>query len=139
MDVHFAPGELQRVNSTARQYPIVHADLERLVAAPDCYFEAGFAAFVQRLSHAFQAEEQRLQGSGSASLMSYCALHAEVIRLMHHAQSRNMGGDYALARKIIGLLPGWLGTHAPRTEWQANPALEKIQAAPARAQPGTLL
>ncbi|MDO9216465.1 MAG: hypothetical protein Q7U14_04285 [Lacisediminimonas sp.] len=35
MDVHLASGELQRVASAARQYPIVHADLERLVTAPD--------------------------------------------------------------------------------------------------------
>ncbi|MDO9216464.1 MAG: hypothetical protein Q7U14_04280 [Lacisediminimonas sp.] len=57
---------------------------------------------------------------------------------MHHAQSRNLAGDYALARKIIGLLPGWFGTQAPRTQWQSNPALEKVQAAPPGTQPDTL-
>lgn len=132
MGMHGANGTLQRVPDAAKSLPALVADLERLVAAPNLYFEAGFCAFVQRLSQAFQAEELRLEEAGIASLKAHQLLHAEVIRLMLHAQARNLAGDYALARKVIRLLPEWFSMNLPGMDWPTHPppATGQVTSAP---------
>ena len=127
MGMHRAKGQLQRVPDAAKILPVLIADLERLVAAPNLYFEAGFRAFVQRLSQAFQAEELRLEESGITSLKAHQVLHAEVMALMLHAQARNLAGDYALARKVIRLLPEWFSMNLPGMDWPASPHLATAQ------------
>lgn len=104
---HRTPRKVPPAPVAVRAYPLLSADLEKLIAAPDMLFEAGFAAFVAKLEEALRDEEQWIEQLGVAPLKEHRELHAEVLRLMHHARARNLAGDYGLARKVIQLLPQW--------------------------------
>ncbi len=116
MIAHSLPAKAQPVPSLSEWYPLMHADLERLLAAPDCCFEAGFGAFVSHLEEAFRIEEQSAEELGADSLKEHRQLHAEILRLMHHAQARNLACDYALSRKVIRLLPEWFNARSRRVD-----------------------
>lgn len=124
------PANARAVPTVTEEYPLLFADLERLVAAPDCYFEAGFGSFVHQLEKAFRAEEEWIEAVEivtDSSLKEHRELHAEVLRLMHHAQARNLVGDYSLARKVIKLLPEWFNAHVPNVD---TPLVARVQASP---------
>lgn len=116
MMTHSLPDKAQPVPSLSEWHPSLHADLERLLAAPDCCFEAGFGAFVMHLEEAFRIEEQSVEELGADSLKEHRRLHAEILWLMHHAQARNLACDYALARKVIRLLPEWFNARSRRVD-----------------------
>lgn len=110
------PSRVEPVPTVSHGYPTLYADLERLVAAPDHWFEAGFKSFVQKLEEAFRAEEAWMEEHSLEDLKEHRELHGEVLALMHHAQARIMAGDVALARKVIRLLPTWFNTHIPHVD-----------------------
>jgi hemerythrin len=107
------PRHAQPVPAIAHGYPRLYANLEQLLEAPDPGFEAGFMAFVRELETVFHAEERWLEAAAQGACKEHRELHAEVLSLLHQAQARGFEGDYALARKVIQLLPAWFGDHRP--------------------------
>ena len=94
--------------------PVPLADhLQRLIAAPESQFEAGFSAFVIELEQALNEELASCSKTDAESLARHRDLHCEILRLLGHARERMLEGDDTLARKVMGLLPKWLGDCAP--------------------------
>jgi len=92
-------------------HPLLFAELADLAAVADTQFKIRFRNFVAELEHDFSREEQFMEENRFASLKEHRQAHAELLRLLHHAQERLETDEYKLARKIVGLLPHWFIYH----------------------------
>jgi hemerythrin-like metal-binding protein len=92
-------------------YPALFARIDSLALADDVEFAARFPELVGDLERDFAREEEWMERSGFIGLRSHREHHAELLRLLHHAQSRVLDGDCKLGRKIASLLSPWFSLH----------------------------
>lgn len=115
-------------------YPQLFSELAAMNDASDAQFCIRYPQFVAELERDFATEEQWMGSLEARMLQEHRAEHAQLLRLLHHAQSRVLEGDCQLGRKILPLLSPWFATHisAMDTVWAhtvaANAPLEKVQA-----------
>ncbi len=112
MKVVASPSELHLDNAHVKNlYPQLFTKLAELDCAPATDFELLFPQFTAELARDFLMEEQFMEGLGFHELKMHRAQHAELLRLLHHAQARLLIGDHHLSRKILPLLSQWLIHH----------------------------
>lgn len=92
-------------------YPQLFSELDAMTAATDAQFSIRYPKFVAELERDFANEEQWMAGLDVREIQEHRAEHAQLLRLLHHAQSRVMSGDCNLGRKILPLLSPWFATH----------------------------
>ncbi|RJG01910.1 hemerythrin domain-containing protein [Noviherbaspirillum sedimenti] len=115
-------------------YPQLFSELDAMTDASDAQFCIRYPKFVAELERDFATEEQWMGGLETAMLQEHRAEHAQLLRLLHHAQSRVLVGDCQLGRKILPLLSPWFATHisAMDTVWArtaaTNSSFEKVAA-----------
>lgn len=100
-------------------YPQLFTELEAMADASDAQFCIRYPQFVAELEHDFATEEQWMGALETRALQEHRAEHAQLLRLLHHAQSRVLAGDCQLGRKILPLLSPWFAEHisAMDTVW----------------------
>lgn len=88
------------------------AALDRLAAAADHEFCAGYEAFVSQLELAFRTEEQWMDDIDFPAFRGHQEQHARVLGGLHAAHARVTGGDITLGREVVEkLLPQWFAFH----------------------------
>lgn len=92
-------------------YPQLFCELDAMTEATDAQFTVRYPKFVAELERDFANEEQWMSGLDTRTLQEHRAEHAQLLRLLHHAQSRVLSGDCNLGRKILPLLSPWFATH----------------------------
>lgn len=92
-------------------YPTLFSCIDTLAESDDAHFTHRFAHFVADLERDFLMEEKWMEDLGFFSLREHREQHAELLRLLHHAQARVADGDFKLGRKIVALLPPWFTHH----------------------------
>lgn len=92
-------------------YPQLFSELDAMTDACDAQFSIRYPKFVAELERDFANEEQWMSGLDLQAIQEHRAEHAQLLRLLHHAQSRVMAGDCNLGRKILPLLSPWFATH----------------------------
>jgi hemerythrin-like metal-binding protein len=85
--------------------------LERLAHTPDEQFADGFNELVADLETSFRDEEAAMEALNYPALRSHREQHARALSALHHAQPQIEGGDIALGREALELLPQWLLLH----------------------------
>lgn len=100
-------------------YPQLFSELDAMTDASDVQFCIRYPQFVAELERDFATEEQWMGQLETGLVQEHLAEHAQLLRLLHHAQSRVMAGDCMLGRKILPLLSSWFATHisAMDTVW----------------------
>lgn len=100
-------------------YPQLFSELESMADASDAQFCVRYPQFVAELEHDFATEEQWMGKLDARMVQQHRAEHAQLLRLLHHAQSRVLAGDCQLGRKILPLLQPWFAEHisAMDTVW----------------------
>jgi len=100
-------------------YPQLFSELDAMASASDAQFRIRYPQFVAELEYDFATEEQWMGELDAHMVQQHRAEHAELLRLLHHAQSRVLDGDCQLGRKILPLLSPWFSTHisAMDTVW----------------------
>ena len=120
MQAHGAPRTVTLDEVGVKQlYPRLFSELDALADASDAQFCVSYPRFVAELEHDFATEEQWMGELETHSLKEHRAEHAQLLRLLHHAQSRVLAGDCQLGRKILPLLSPWFSEHisAMDTMW----------------------
>lgn len=92
-------------------YPQLFLELDAMADATDAQFCVRYPQFVAELERDFANEEQWMSELEMRALQEHRAEHAQLLRLLHHAQSRVLAGDCHLGRKILPLLTPWFATH----------------------------
>ncbi len=92
-------------------YPQLFSELVALSTASDSDFLLRFPRFVTELARDLLQEEQWMENICFDGIREHRAQHAELLGLLHHAQSRLLAGDSKLARKIVPLLTPWFNHH----------------------------
>ncbi|TCS38538.1 hemerythrin-like metal-binding protein [Paucimonas lemoignei] len=92
-------------------YPQLFSELDAMTVASDAQFSLRYPKFVDELERDFANEEQWMADMDVRVVQEHRAEHAQLLRLLHHAQSRVMAGDCNLGRKILPLLPPWFASH----------------------------
>ncbi len=92
-------------------YPQLFSELDAMSEASDAQFCIRYPQFVAEIERDFATEEQWMDGLDARMLQEHRAEHAQLLRLLHHAQSRVLDGDCRLGRKILPLLPPWFSSH----------------------------
>ncbi|MDB5772341.1 MAG: hypothetical protein V7606_4158 [Burkholderiales bacterium] len=88
------------------------AALDRLAAAADHEFRAGFEAFVSQLELAFRMEEQWMDDIDFPAFRVHQEQHARVLGGLHAIHARVSSGDIKLGREAVeNLLPQWFAFH----------------------------
>jgi hemerythrin-like metal-binding protein len=85
--------------------------LERLAHTADDQFADGFNELVADLEMSFRDEEAAMEALNYPALRSHREQHARALSALHHAQPQVEGGDIALGREALELLPKWLLLH----------------------------
>lgn len=85
--------------------------LERLAHTPDEQFADAFNELVAELETSFRDEEAAMEALDYPALRSHREQHARALGALHHAQPQIEGGDIALGREALELLPKWLLLH----------------------------
>jgi hemerythrin-like metal-binding protein len=85
--------------------------MERLSHSADDQFADGFNELVASLETSFRDEEAAMEALNYPALRSHREQHARALSALHHAQPRIEGGDVALGREALELLPKWLLLH----------------------------
>lgn len=100
-------------------YPQLFSELDAMADASDAQFCVRYPQFVAELEHDFATEEQWMGKLDTRVVQEHRAEHAQLLRLLHHAQSRVLAGDCQLGRKILPLLSPWFAEHisAMDTMW----------------------
>lgn len=97
-------------------YPQLFSELTALTVGSDRDFLMRFPRFVAELAHDLLLEEQWMETICFDGLREHRAQHAELLGLLHHAQSRLLAGDHNLARKLVPLLTPWFTHHIARMD-----------------------
>lgn len=105
-----SPSQLD-LHNVEQLYPELFSTLTGLATGSDAELTARFVPFVADLSRDFAIEEQWLQYLDPAAQKAHRAEHAQLLRLLHHAEARMLNGDCMLARKIVPLLAQWFAEH----------------------------
>ncbi len=125
-----AHGEVVTLDDSGikRLYPQLFSELDAMADASDAQFQQRYPRFVAELERDFATEEQWMDALDSETLLAHRAEHAELLRLLHHAQSRVLDGDCQLGRKILPLLPPWFTAHisAMDTVWARAACIQKL-------------
>ena len=85
--------------------------MERLARTPDERFADGFTALIAELEASFRDEEAAMEALNYPALRGHREQHARTLSALHHAQPQVEGGDVALGREALALLPKWLLLH----------------------------
>lgn len=85
--------------------------MERLARSPDERFAYGFTALIAELEASFRDEEAAMEALNYPALRGHREQHARTLSALHHAQPQVEGGDVALGREALDLLPKWLLLH----------------------------
>lgn len=85
--------------------------MERLARSPDERFADGFTALIAELEASFRNEEAAMEALNYPALRGHREQHARTLSALHHAQPQVEGGDVALGREALDLLPKWLLLH----------------------------
>ena len=85
--------------------------MERLSHTSDDQFADGFTALIADLETTFRDEEAVMEALNYPALRSHREQHARALAALHHAQPQVEGGDVALGREALELLPKWLLLH----------------------------
>lgn len=85
--------------------------MERLARTPDERFADGFTALIAELEASFRDEEAAMEALNYPALRGHREQHARTLSALHHAQPQVEGGDVALGREALDLLPKWLLLH----------------------------
>lgn len=92
-------------------YPQLFSELDAMADATDAQFCVRYPQFVAELEQDFATEEQWMGKLDARMVQQHRAEHAQLLRLLHHAQSRVLAGDCQLGRKILPLLQPWFAEH----------------------------
>lgn len=87
------------------------AQMERLSRTPDEQFSAGFTDLIATIEASLRDEEAVMEALNYPALRSHREQHARALSALHHAQPQVEGGDIALGREALALLPKWLLLH----------------------------
>jgi hemerythrin len=85
--------------------------IERLSRTNDDRFADGFNELVAAFETSFRDEEAAMEALNYPALRSHREQHARALGALHHAQPQVEGGDVALGREALELLPKWLLLH----------------------------
>ncbi len=85
--------------------------MARLSRTSDDQFAEGFNALVAYFETSFRDEEAVMEALSYPALRSHREQHARALAALHHAQPQVEGGDIALGREALDLLPKWLLLH----------------------------
>jgi hemerythrin len=85
--------------------------MERLSRTNDDRFADGFNELVAALEASLRDEEAAMEALNYPALRSHREQHARALGALHHAQPQVEGGDVALGREALELLPKWLLLH----------------------------
>jgi hemerythrin-like metal-binding protein len=85
--------------------------MARLSRTADDQFADGFTALIADIEASFRDEEAAMEALNYPALRSHREQHARALSALHHAQPQVEGGDVALGREALELLPKWLLLH----------------------------
>jgi hemerythrin len=85
--------------------------MARLAQTSDDQFADGFTALIADIETSFRDEEAIMEALNYPALRSHREQHARALGALHHAQPQVEGGDIALGREALALLPKWLLLH----------------------------
>jgi hemerythrin-like metal-binding protein len=85
--------------------------MERLSHTPDDQFSDGFTELIACLESNLRDEELVMEALNFPALRSHREQHARALSALHHTQPKVEGGDIALGREALELLPKWLLMH----------------------------
>jgi hemerythrin len=85
--------------------------MQRLSHAPDDQFSDGFTELIAFIEASMRDEEAVMEALNYPALRSHREQHARALGALHHAQPNVEGGDIALGREALELLPKWLLLH----------------------------
>jgi hemerythrin-like metal-binding protein len=100
---------LSGMMNEARQWATLK--MERLSRTGDDQFADGFNELIAGLEASFRDEEAAMEALNYPALRSHREQHARALSALHHAQPQVEGGDIALGREALELLPKWLLLH----------------------------
>jgi hemerythrin len=89
----------------------ISAQMERLSHAPDDQFSDGFTELIACLESNLLDEEAVMEALSYPALRSHREQHARALSALHHTQPQVEGGNIALGREALELLPQWLLMH----------------------------
>lgn len=112
MNVSSTPWRARNVAGIMRDARAGLSDrMERLARTPDQRFADGFTALIAELEASFRDEEAAMEAFDYPALRGHREQHARALSALHHAQPLVEGGDVALGREALALLPQWLLLH----------------------------
>lgn len=85
--------------------------IERVSRTADERFADAFNDLVAELEAGFRAEEAAMEALHYPALRSHREQHARALSALHHTQPLVEGGDIAVGREALELLPKWLLLH----------------------------
>lgn len=85
--------------------------MERLSHTADDQFADGFTQLIAGLEASFRDEEAAMEALNYPALRSHREQHARALSVLHHVQPQVEGGDIAVGREALRLLPKWLLMH----------------------------
>jgi hemerythrin-like metal-binding protein len=85
--------------------------MERLSHTPDDQFADGFTKLIACLEANLRDEEAVMEALNYPALRGHREQHARALSALHHTQPKVEGGDIALGREALELLPKWLLMH----------------------------
>lgn len=116
--------------------------MERLSHTADDQFADGFNYLIARLEASLRDEEAAMEALNYAALRSHREQHARALSALHHAQPQVEGGDIALGREALELLPKWLLLHRSTMDLALTTAAReparRARRHSAAGRPGTL-
>jgi hemerythrin len=74
-------------------------------------FCSGFLALIEHVETDFREEEQQMEEIDYPGLACHREQHARVLATLHRVAPCVMGGDMALGREALRLLPQWFMVH----------------------------
>lgn len=89
----------------------ISEQMVRLSHTPDDQFADGFTELIAHLEASLRDEEAAMEALHYPALRSHREQHARALGALHHAQPQVEGGDIALGREALELLPKWLLLH----------------------------
>lgn len=106
------PDDPSGVPALDRLHQDLYEALCMLSCTPDHEFIQGYGHLVRQVEESFQKEERWMEEMEFHSLKVHREQHARVLHALHNVDSRVMGGELDLGRKVVTtLLPQWLAFH----------------------------
>lgn len=85
--------------------------LEQALIAPDDRFAEALLALITQIESDFREEENIMEEIAYPGIQAHQEQHARVLGALHHIAPHVMGGDLALGREAVELLPRWFQVH----------------------------